>query len=508
MPRTAPGGFSLVEATVAQIHAAMVDGQLSAAGLVDRYLERIEAFDAELHAILSINDAARERARRLDRHLDSEGVVGPFHGIPIILKDNHATNDLPTTAGSLALADAIPPRDAFVVDRLRNAGGIVLAKANLQELSYGVDTMSSLGGETRNAYDTGRRPAGSSGGTAAAIAANLGAVGTGSDTCSSVRSPPAFHALVGVRPTRGLVSRTGIVPLSETQDTAGPITRTVEDAARMLDVMGGYDPEDPVTARGVGQVPAGGYLAHLDTDGLVGARIGVARAFVGPQDEDSASTEDTRPITHVLDDAIGSLRAAGATVFDPVEVVDVDRLRSARVIRYEFARDFERYLSTFGEGAPYASLAELIASGAVHPRVAERLEAESILDVDIDALDGHAGYLRRLRRRRHLADAVLSRMADDDLDALLYPPSTIPPVELPERQPFSEMNCELAANTGLPAIVVPAGFTDDGLPVGLELLGRPFDETRLFELAYALEQTTEHRQPPDRFGTLYAESSP
>ena len=492
--------FDLLETTVADIHAAMADGRVTAEALVDRYLARIDAYDDDLNAILTVNDDARRRARRLDARLESDGLVGPLHGVPVVLKDNHDTHDMPTTAGSAALAESAPSRDAFVVEQLRDAGAVVVAKANLQELSFGVDTISSLGGATRNAYDLDRRPSGSSGGTAAAIAANLGAVGTGTDTCSSVRSPPAFNDLVGVRPTRGLVSRTGIVPLSGTQDTPGPITRTVADAARLLEVIAGYDPQDPVTARGAGQVPADGYVAHLDDDGLDGARIGVARQFFGLQNEESASEADAAAVTTVVEDAIEEMAAAGATIVDPVEVVDVDRLASARVLQYEFARDFDEYLAELGDAAPHDSLAEVVATGAVAPSIESRFGEAGILDVG--SPDENVGYLRRLQRRQRLAETVLSRLVEHDLDAILYPPSTIPPVEIPEHQPFEEMNCELSAHTGLPAIVVPAGFTTDGLPVGLELLGRAFAEPRLFELAYAFEQATDNRQPPERFGEL------
>lgn len=489
--------FDLLEATVADIHAAMTDGRVSAEELVDAYLDRIDAYDGELNAILTLNDDARERARDLDTTLETDGFVGPLHGIPTILKDNQNTHDMPTTAGSVPLADSRPSEDAFVVSRLRDAGAIVLAKANLQELSFGVDSISSLGGETRNAYDLDRRPSGSSGGTAAAVAANLGAIGTGTDTCSSVRSPPAFNCLVGLRPTNGLVSRTGIVPLSLTQDTAGPIARTVADAARMLDVMVGYDPDDPVTARGVDRIPEDGYATSLDSADLTGARIGVARQFFGLQ-EDGADESDTETVTAVLDDAIGDLDAAGATVVDPIEVVDIDRLKSARVVGYEFARDFDRYLSEL-EAPPYDSLTEIIATGEIAPAVQSRLDGADIFEGDAASLETNVGYLRRLKRQRELRDEVLSRMVDEDLDAVLYPPSTVPPVEIPNHQPFGEMNCELAAHTGLPAIVVPAGFTDDGLPVGMELLGREFAEPRLFELAAAFEAETDHRRPPERF---------
>ncbi|MWV66082.1 amidase [Halorubrum sp. JWXQ-INN 858] len=499
-PPTTP--FDPIETTVADVHEAMLDGRVTAEALVDTYLARIDAYDDDLNAILASNGGARERARRLDERFESDGFVGPLHGVPVLLKDNQDTHDMPTTAGSTALADSAPGRDAAVVERLREAGAIVLAKTNLQELSFGVDTVSSLGGATRNAYDLDRRPSGSSGGTAAAVAANLGAIGTGSDTCSSVRSPPAFNDLVGIRPTRGLVSRTGVVPLSSTQDTVGPITRTVEDAARMLTVMAGYDPADPVTARGAGRIPADGYVAHLGADGLEGARIGVARQFFGLRNEESAPEAAAEAVTTVIEGAIEEMTAAGATIVDPVDVVDVDRLRSARVLKYEFARDFDRYLSELGDAAPHDSLAALVATGEVHPAIASRIEEADVLDVDGGSLDTNVGYLRRLRRRRRLRDVVLSRLADDDLDAVLYPPSTVPPVEIPANQPFDEMRCELASHTGLPAIVVPAGFTDDGLPVGVELLGRAFDEGRLIELASAFEGATDNRRPPERFGRL------
>jgi len=492
--------FDPVEATISEIRGAYEAGATSAEAVTEAYLERIEAHDDALNAILTVNPHAGDRASELDAAFDRDGFVGPLHGIPIVLKDNQDTADMPTTAGSTALAESRPPRDAFVVARLRDAGAVVIAKANLQELSFGVDTVSSLGGATRNAYALDRRPAGSSGGTAAAVAASFGVVGTGTDTCSSVRSPPAFNNAVGVRPTTGLVSRTGIVPLSDTQDTAGPIARTVEDAARTLEAMVGYDPADPLTARGDRRVPEGGYTERLDADGLEGARIGVARQFFGLRDAESASERAADRVTAVVEDAVDELDAAGATVVDPVDVVDQTLLESARVLEYEFARDFDAYLDELGDAAPHDSLAELVATGELHPSVEARFEGTAILDTDADALDENAGYLRSLRRRDAIRDAALARMAADDLDALLYPPSRIPPVEIPDSQPFAEMNCELAAHTGLPAIVVPAGFTPAGLPVGVELLGRAFDERRLFELAYAFEQATDHRRPPERFG--------
>jgi len=495
--------FDPIETTIAEVHAAMADGRTSAAALVDWYCACIATHDETINAILTLNDDAPARARKLDASFETDGPVGLLHGIPLLLKDNHDTHDLPTTAGAAALAESRPDHDAFVVAQLRAAGAIILGKTNLQELSFGVDTISSLGGPTRNPYDLDRRPSGSSGGTAAAVAANLAVAGTGSDTCSSVRSPPAFTGCVGIRPTRGLVSRTGIVPLSSTQDTAGPIARTVADAARLLEVMAGYDPNDPVTARGVGQVPAEGYAAGLDTveETLADARLGVVRSAFGLQDSDSATAAEAAVVTEVIEAALAELAGAGATLVDPVEVAEPDRLESARVLEYEFARDLDAYLATLDD-PPHDSLADIYETGTITPSVAERIEAADILNVDVDELETDVGYLRRLHRREQLREEVLAALADEELDALVYPPSTIPPVKIPAHQPFVELNCGLAAHTGLPSIVVPAGVTDDGLPVGVELLGRAFAERHLCELAVAIEQVGDHRQPPDGFGPV------
>ena len=306
---------------------------------------------------------------------------------------------------------------------------------------------------------------------------------------------------MGVRPTRGLVSRSGIIPLSETQDTAGPIARTVEDAAKTLTVMAGYDPEDPVTALGAGRVPEGGFEAHLDEAGLDGARIGVVRQFFGPQDESNTPASATGTVIAVVEDCIEEMVAAGATIVDPVEVAETGFLRSARVTGYEFVRDVDRYLENL-EDPPYRSFSEIVDSGVVAAAVESRIRQAGIFEVDVDGLDRNPDYLRRIDRQRRLRVDTERRLVEGDLDALCYPPSTIPPVEIPAHQPFVEMNCELAAHTGLPSIVVPAGFTLDGLPVGVELLGRAFEEPRLFELAYAFEQATGHRRPPEGFGSI------
>lgn len=495
-------GFEVVETTVAEFQSAIESGSVSAEWITTRYLKRIEAYDDELNSLITVNADAVDRARHLDEKYEDSGVVGPLHGVPVVLKDNHDTSDMPTTAGSVALAESLPPEDAFIVQQLREAGAIILAKANLHEFAYGVDTISSLGGETRNAYDLDRRPSGSSGGTAAAIAANLGLLGTGSDTCSSNRSPPAFNNLVGIRPTIGLLSRTGIIPLSETQDTAGPMTRTVADAAAMLEVLAGYDPEDPVTARGVDNVPDEGYTASLNDDGLQGARVGVIREYFELQDDELDLEDENEAVTSVLEAAIDDIEAEGATVVDPVDVIDQEFLAGARVTDLEFKRDLNAYLDSLGDDAPVSSMEEILETEQIHPEVAARIEEAGIPDVDVASLDENPDYLERLARQTEIKERVLQTLVEQDLDALLYPPSTVPPVSIEENQPFSEMNCELSAHSGLPAIVVPAGFTDGGLPVGVEFLGREFAEPTLIELAYAYEQATHHRRPPEKFGSL------
>ena len=496
--RPIPADFELAETTIADVHAAFETTRLTAEGLVKAFLDRIERHDDALNAVITVNNAAVDRARDLDAQFASDGLTGPLHGIPVAIKDNHDTAAMPTTAGSVRLAEFVPGSDAVVVERLREAGAVVVAKTNLQELSFGVDSVSSLGGETRNPYALDRRPSGSSGGTAAAVASNLAVVGTGTDTCSSVRSPPAFTNLVGVRPTMGLVSRTGIVPLSSTQDTAGPITRTVEDAARLLDVLVGFDPADPVTARGVDRVPDDGYVGHVDANGLEGARIGVIRDFFGVSDPTNPAADTAPAVTATVESALETMETAGATVVDDVSLVDADRLESARVVTAEFERDVDRYLAE-RPGTPVDSLRELAQSGTVAESVERRLLEGGILDADVDALETDPDYLRSLADREVLRTEAIAGLVEADLDAVVYPPSAVLPVELPDHQPFTEMRCELAAHTGMPAIVVPAGFAGDGLPVGLELLGRPFDEPRLLELAAGYEAASDHRRPPPAF---------
>jgi Asp-tRNA(Asn)/Glu-tRNA(Gln) amidotransferase A subunit family amidase len=412
----------------------------------------------------------------------------PLHCIPVILKDNFHTADMPTTSGSKTLATLQTPDDGFVVKRLREAGAIIIAKANLTELARTGTSVSSLGGQTKNPYDLTRTPGGSSGGTGAAIAANFGVLGTGSDTGQSIRSPASANSVVGVRGTRGLVSRGGITPFSPTQDEAGPITRTVEDAARMLDAIAGYDPGDPITAYSAGHVPRT-YTAFLDAGGLAGARIGLLTDFLG-QDQIH------REVNAVVDAAVKTMAAQGATVVR-VSIPDLEGLtRGLSLMSLEFKAAFDAYLARLGAAAPVKSLAEFLEKGEVHESLRRGLET------DLKVADGPSSveYQQMLARREALRRAVMTVMAANKLDTILYPHQRRLVVPIGEDQ--AERNGILSNSTGFPAITFPGGFSPPtatapiGVPVGLELLGPEWSEPTLFRLAYAFEQASKVRKPP------------
>ena len=484
--------FSLEEATVSSIHAAFDSGALTCRQLVAAYLARIEAYDDDgpaLNAIITVNPRSLDTATEMDARWGEEPrAVGPLHCIPVIVKDNYDTGDLPTTGGAVTLAESVPADEAFVVQRLRAAGALILAKANLTELARGGTTMSSLGGQTKNPYDLTRTPGGSSGGTGAAIAANFGTIGTGSDTGQSIRSPASAGSLVGIRPTRGLVSRDGIIPLSTTQDAAGPITRTVEDAARMLDVIAGYDPKDPITAFSVDKIPES-YTLSLNGDGLVGARIGVLLDFLGEE----ARHEE---VNRVTESAVAQLTTRGATIIQ-LEIPDLDRLtENLRVASFEAQVAFNAYLSDLGPRAPVRTLEEFIARGVFDDSIRAGLEIDQRM---ADGLNDPE-YRQRIRRRQLLRQAVMTAVAEHDLDAILYPHQQR--LVAPIGEPQLERNGVLSNGTGFPAITLPGGFSSPsqtaplGVPVGIELLGPEWSEPRLIELAYAFEQATMLRQPP------------
>ena len=488
----AGGSFTFEEATVSSVHVAMAAGDLSCAELTEFYLRRIEAYDQQgpaLNALLAVNPRAQEIATEMDREFARSGTEGrALHCVPVILKDNYDTFDMPTTGAAVALAGSIPPDDAFVVARLRQAGALFLAKSNLTELARGGTTVSSLGGQTRNPYDLTRTPGGSSGGTGAAVAADFGLLGTGSDTGQSIRSPSSANSLVGIRPTRGLVSRDGIIPISFTQDEVGPIVRTVEDAARMLDVMAGYDPEDPITAFGLGHIPAS-YTDFLDAAGLSGARIGLLEDLQGV---DAVHGE----VNAAVESSIEHMMRLGADVIRFRIPAFESLTRDLSLQSSEFKVAFNRYLASVGPAAPVKSLQEFIASGGLYEPFREGYERDQALEDPLNEPE----YRSRLLRREELRQAVMTAIADNQLDAILYPHQKRLVVPIGEDQ--VERNGVLSNSTGFPAITIQGGFSEPteaapiGVPVGIELLGPAWSEPTLIRLGYAFEQGTHIRRPP------------
>jgi Asp-tRNA(Asn)/Glu-tRNA(Gln) amidotransferase A subunit family amidase len=395
--------------------------------------------------------------------------------------------DLPTSAGSLSLKGFVSSKDAFIVKRMRDAGAIVLAKSNMAEFAFSpLETVGSvLEGPTRNPYSPDRVPAGSSGGTAAAVASSMGAVGLGTDTGNSIRGPSAHNALVGIRPTMGLVSRGGIVPLNLGADVAGPMARTVADAAAVLQVIAGEDPADPITATGRGRIPAS-YAASLDRNGLRGARVGILRQAY------ETATIDSEVVA-VFARAVRELRQAGAVVIDSISIDSLASMRRGTCNQTKY--DLNRWLASHGDRAPVRSLEEIIASGKFHPSIEQRLRGAQGADVIPDQTPG---CLARDSSRARLRGAVVKLMDDNRLDALIHPTWSNPPRLIADsRSPTGDNNQLFAPSTGFPAITVPMGYTrGDSLPAGLQFLGRAFDEERLIKLAYSYEQATNHRRPP------------
>ena len=479
--------FELIEATIPQLQWTLSAKIVTSHDLVAQYLARIEAYDRHgpaLNAISVTNGKALAEADARDAERRAGAGHGPLHGIPIIVKDNYDTRDLQTAAGSKSLEGWIPPDDAFLVTKLREAGAIIIAKSNMHEFAYGITTLGSLFGQTRNPYALGRNPGGSSGGTGAAIAANFAAAGMGSDTCGSIRIPASHNSLVGIRGTQGLASRTGIIPLSSTQDIGGPITRTVTDTAIMLDAIVGYDPTDPQTAGSAGNIPKS-YTDFLQLNGLRGTRIGLLAALLG---SDPADAE----VASVVRGAVDEMNAQGAEVVEVTipGLADLltDRANGFLVLRQDFKFDLNAHLAAH-PGAPVRTVEEVLVSGKFHPAVETNLRNSQA----VESRDTQE-YFAHIVKRNILREAILKAMVDNGVEALVYPTIRRKANVIGEMQMGS--NCQLSANSGLPAIVVPGGFTPDGLPVGLELLGRAWSEPQLIKFAYAYEQATRHRHPP------------
>jgi len=492
--------FELEEATVTDLQARMKSGEFTAQSLAEKYLARIDEIDKRgptVNAVIELNPDALAIAAALDKERRDKGPRGPLHGIPILIKDNIDTADrMMTTAGSLALLGSTSPRDAFVVERLRQAGAVILGKTNLSEWanfrsSHSTSGWSGRGGQTRNPYALDRNPCGSSSGSGVAAAANLCALAVGTETDGSVTCPSSMNGLVGIKPTLGLVSRSGIIPIAHSQDTAGPMTRTVADAAILLSAMAGSDPNDPATKESSGKAQPD-YTRFLDPNGLHGARIGVARKYFGFNEH----------VDKLMSDALATLKHLGAEVIDPADIPTAGKFSDAEteVLLFEFKTDLNAYLERLGSKVPVHSLQEIIAfnernAACEMPYFGQDLMIKAQAK---GALTSPA-YLKARKSCRELSrgqgiDAVMSL---HKLDALVAPtagPAWL--IDLPngDHSGGGDITSPPAV-AGYPHITVPAGYVF-GLPVGLSFVGRAHSEPVLIGLAYSFEQATKHRKPP------------
>jgi amidase len=496
-----PDDFALNEVTIDQLQAGMQSGQYTSRSIAEQYLARITALDQHgpaINAIIELNPDALTIADALDAERKSKGPRGPMHGIPVLLKDNIATRDqMQTTAGSLALVGATPQRDAFIAERLRAAGAVILGKTNLSEWANFRSTHSSSGwsgrgGQTRNPYALDRTPSGSSAGSGAAIAANLCAVAVGTETDGSVVSPSSCNGLVGVKPTVGLLSRSGIVPISHTQDTPGPMTRTVRDAAILLGAMTGIDARDAATAESQGHI-AKSYTDGLEPGGLRGARLGVVRSKLFGY---------SRHADRVIEAALEVLRGAGAVLVDPANIATLGEFDDAeqQVLLYEIKADLFRYFSDLGPAAPIHTLADAIAYNKAHRETEMPYFGQELFEqAQAKGPLSDARYRAALARCRRLSrtEGIDRTMDRHHLDALIAPtngPAGF--IDLVNGDAGGGGSSSAAAVAGYPHVTVPAGFAF-GLPIGLSFFGRPYTEALLLKFAYAYEQSTKMRKPPE-----------
>jgi len=498
-----PPPFRVEETTIADIHAAMRAGELTSRALVEAYLQRIEAYDRsgpELNSILGVNDGALARAGELDEALSQTGeLTGPLHGIPVVVKDCVETSEIDTTFGSAAVQGYRPAEDAVIVRKLREAGAIILAKTTLPDFATSWFSFSSVSGDTKNPYGLGHDPGGSSAGTGSAVAANLGAVGIGTDCGGSIRVPASFCNLVGVRSTPGVVPRTGSSYLVIFQDTIGPMTRTVTDAAIVFDAIVGYDASDPYTAAYAVARPPASYREQLDAAALDGARIGLVTNALG-SDDDPASAG----VNEVVRAAVDALRGAGAEVVD----VTIPDLMDHIVATSQYVARTKHDINAFLGARPQAggrTLQQIVEAGQSHPDL-------DLIDAVMEGPDDpeqDPDYFRRFAAREAFTREVVNVMAANRLDALVYPSTQVPAPSLEGRKDWTVLtfptNTLIASQTWTPAMSVPAGFTADGLPVGLEIVAKPYDEPTVFRFGYAFEQATHHRRAPESAPELTAQ---
>jgi amidase len=487
---TRAASFRIEETSIAALHAAYMSGRATAVSVCQAHLDRIAAYDRKgpaLGAIIINNPDALADAASLDAGLASTSkLVGPLHGIPVLVKDNYDVSGLQTTGGSAALLDWIPKTDATVIARIRAAGGIILAKTTMSEWARGgIDNINSvLPGFARNPYNTAYATGGSSGGTGLGLAASFGVVGLGSDTFGSIRNPASNNAIVGLRPSWGLVSRVGMIGLYDKRDTAGPMARTVTDLVRLLDAIAGIDPADQATAEADGKIPPT-YMAFLNRDAIVGRRIGVLRQACRRGASDPQ-------VLALFDRAVNDLRAAGAEIIDPFTVSEFDQFTPRPHPISEVRAAIERYLAGTGPQFP-KSLSEIVASGKFHP-----LHEVGLAEVSAAPSPQQDPVVKQLEAdEARMRTAYLVAMDEMRIDVLAIPTATCPPRLNGDRNVSAAGTLSGIASALLwPAVVVPMGYSYENLPSGLQLIGRPWSETILIEIAYAYEQATQHRVPP------------
>lgn len=482
--------FQPFEKSIFEIQSAMEQNQITSFELTKYYLERIEKFDKKgpkLNAIVAINDDALKRAEEMDSERKAKGKRGDLHGIPIVIKDNFDTFDMPTTASSILLADNRPNKDAFILKKLRDAGAIILAKSNLSEFACHGYTDGTLMGQTLNPYDLSRTPGGSSGGTGVAISGNYAVCGLGTDTVNSVRSPASATSLVGFRPSTGLLSRSGIMPVSDTQDTAGTLTRCVTDAAVMLDVCAGFDPNDMITAEQVSNIPMS-YTNHLKADGLRGKRLGLITNLMGNDKE----------VNGTIESSIRLMRENGAEII-PIEIQEFDMSRMSQecdVQYFEFKKQMDAYFDN-ATNCPIPNFKFLADSDKLYTGVSKFFkECAEVVEPENSEL-----YKMKLLNNYNNRKLAYYIMAMHNLDAFVYPHQTIlvQHVALKRQQ---GRNGLLASTIGFPAVTVPSGYSvkteeaPNGVPIGIEFMARRWGEPILFEIAYSFEQLSKCRKAP------------
>ena len=482
--------INLQELTIQNIHKAFKDGEYNSQELVSAYLERIKDLDPFINSITAINPNALRIAEELDEEYQRTKVLRPLHGIPVIVKNNIQTEGLETTAGSLALQNFKPESDAFIISKLVEAGAIVLAKSNMAEWAFTPwGSYSSTNGATLNAYNQAYTSAGSSGGAGAAIAANFGVIGIGTDTGGSIRLPSSHGSLVGFRPTMGLVSRSGIIPCQLRQDMAGPMCRSVEDAARVLEIISGYDEGDELTLFSKGKMPDS-YIQFLDKEGLRGSRIGVLWEI--------AETDIDPEILALFEESIRDMKKLGAEIIDPVIIPNFSTLRQNQWCE-SFRYDIESYLVKNVKNDTVRTLEDLIRIGSKSNFTTEALNFSAMHNgrpenPEIPCLDTYSD-LKRIAFRK----AIENYMDSLRLDALIYPTWNVKPYRMDSiiEKYVGENTAAVAPHTGQPAFSVPMGFMHDNLPVGVEFLSRMYAEPTLISLAYSYEQGTKHRREPN-----------